>query len=212
VVKKQNQNSNGMGIYQKNKAHVARQCIYDALSDGQWHRYMELKNATKLSPRTLSKHLENMNSLTVVERKEDTESGKYPVPVLYKANDQFLNDYIKPTRMRKHYSDNVNAMLEETKDPLILLDMILQFAQVDFIRILQEIQTNKKISGEEILFFEEAFLWRNFESFTMDLITSTYKMIDKININQLLLSQAKRQKEIWEMAIKRYEELGIKGE
>ena len=42
----------------------------------------------------------------------------------------------------------------------------------------------------------------------MKLITASAKIIDKIDIDQLLVSQAKEQKIIWEMVMKRYEELG----
>jgi hypothetical protein len=209
MVKQKSQDDIGIGSYHKNKAHESRQAIYKVLADGQWHRNMELKKATGLSSRTLAKHLEKVTKLMYVERKEDVKSGQYPVPVFYKANDQFLNDYIKPNQMRKKFSDDIYKMLDESKDPLMILDMIHDFSILDFIKILKEIQIKKKISWEEIDFLEEAFLWYNYKYFTMYLIAATRKIIDKIDIDQLLISQAKRQKEIWNMVMKRYRELGL---
>jgi predicted transcriptional regulator len=199
-----------MGDYQKVKAGAARQAIYNVLSDGQWHRTMELKKTTQLSSRTLAKHLENLMTLKLIERKEDTTSGEYPIPVFYKAIDQFLHDFLMPNKMRQLFKDKVSEMLEETNDPLIVLEMIQQFAQVDFIRILEEIKNNKKMSGEELVYLYDAFLLGNFQSFSLALTVATYKMIDKIDINKMLFAQAKRQQEIWRKTMKRYEELGLR--
>jgi hypothetical protein len=44
----------------------------------------------------------------------------------------------------------------------------------------------------------------------MELIQATRKIIDKIDIDKLLLSQARRKKEIYEMLLKRYEERGLR--
>lgn len=59
----------GMGSYQENKAHYAQRAIFKALSDGQWHRNMNLKEITKLSSRTLAKHF-RPNDKASIDRKE----------------------------------------------------------------------------------------------------------------------------------------------
>jgi DNA-binding HxlR family transcriptional regulator len=197
----------GMGSYQEEKAHLARRKIYRILSDGQWHRNMELKEKTKLSPRTLAKHLIQMTKLQMIEKKTDAESGKYPVPVLYKAQPELV-DYIKSSMLREEYSDNVEAMLKECNDPLWMLDDIHFFSQITFTNILKEIQEKKNITWDEILYLEEAFLWANYRHFTMALIAATAKIIRDIDIDQLWVTQAKRQKEISELLLKAYAENG----
>ena len=67
-----------MGSYQEDKAYYARRSIFKALSDGQWHRFIDLKEKSKLSPRTLAKHLNRMVKIQIIERKTDIEGGKYP--------------------------------------------------------------------------------------------------------------------------------------
>jgi DNA-binding HxlR family transcriptional regulator len=64
----------------------AIQLIFKALSDGQWHRNMEIHEKTKISSRTLTKHLDRMAKTKIMEKKIDKESGKYPYPVLYRLN------------------------------------------------------------------------------------------------------------------------------
>jgi hypothetical protein len=203
------QPNNGMGVYQRREANKARQLLYAAMEDGEWHRCIELKKITKLSSRTLAKHIEELVKLKLMERKEDRESGEYPIPVFYKLDSTFINDFIKQNSMRKVFSDNIGEMIDETKDPLMIYDMVNAFCQVFFIQILKEIQNNKKIDNEELEYLEEMFLWYNFRYFTSALISASFKIIDKIDVNQLLLEQVIRQKEISELAIKRYAELGI---
>jgi hypothetical protein len=98
-------------------------------------------------------------------------------------------------------------MIDETKDPLMIYDMVNQFCQIFFIQILKEIQDNKKIDYVELEYLEENFLWYNYKYFTTYLIAASFKIIDKINIDQLLVEQAMRQKEIFEQALKHYENI-----
>jgi hypothetical protein len=58
-------------------------------------------------------------------------------------------------------------------------------------------------------YFEEFYLWDYYEYFTKKLIAATVKIVDKIDIKQLLLAQAEDQKEFWEDAIRLYNKLGI---
>jgi len=192
--KKENE---GIGGYQREKAYCAQRSILKALSDGQWHRNMELKETSKLSSRTLAKHLDMLQKARVIVKKRDVESGKYPVPVFYKAQDILLI-YMRSSLLREEFSNKVDAMTEETRDPLMILDVIHDFSQLAFIRILRQIQEDKKITWEQRNFLEEFFLWSNYKYFTMELIEASMRIVDKIDIDQLLMSQAKRKKEACE--------------
>ena len=64
-----------------------------------------------------TKHLDELEKdLNWIERREDTESGKYPYPVLYKATRSTASYgiYIKTVFDN---ADQIEEELKETKDP-----------------------------------------------------------------------------------------------
>ena len=201
---KSHKQNTGIGDYQTNKEYKATWSILKTLSDGQWHRNMELKEKTKLSSRTLAKHLNRMTNLQTVEKKTDIESGKYPVPVLYKSTPE-LTTYVKTTMARQEFGDQMEDSLNETKDPLFLLDAIQAVSQEGFVGLLRKIQQNIIVTNEEINFFAECFIWANYKQLTSKLIEASRKTINNFNINQLLTEQAKRQITIHEELLKSYE-------
>lgn len=73
----------GLGERQIKDAQTSQQAILKVLSDGEWHRYQELREQTSLSTATLSKHLKKLEK-GLVEKKLDLESGEYPYPVYYR--------------------------------------------------------------------------------------------------------------------------------
>jgi len=167
---------------------------------------MELKEKTKLSSRTLAKHLNQMTNIQIVEKKSDVESGKYPVPVLYKATPE-LTTYVKASITREEFANDLESLLDESKDPLILLDAIHDSSQLGFIELLTQIQQNKIVTIEQINFFAECFIWANYIQFTSKLIEASRKIIYDLNITQLLINQAKRQIIIYETVLKIYEKM-----
>jgi len=207
-MKNRKQNT-GVGNWHIDKAYKAKWSILKTLSDGQWHRNMELKEKTKLSSRTLAKHLNHMTNIQILERKTDVESKKYPVPVLYKATPE-LTTYIKASITREYFSNNLETCLHESKDPLFLLDTIHIFSQIGFIELLTQIQQNKIVTNEEINFFAECFLWANYKQFTSKLIEASRKIINDVNITQLLINQAKRQITVFQTVLKIYEKINQK--
>jgi DNA-binding MarR family transcriptional regulator len=198
----------GVGSYQMKKAYFARRAIFKALYDGQWHRNMELREKTKLSSRTLTKHLDRLIKSCLVERKTDNESGKYPIPVLYRAESELLA-YMKSSLLREDFAENVNAMLKETNDPLKILEIIHDYSQLAFLHILEQMKRKKDISDEEIEFLEEIFLWSNYKSFTFELVEATRRIAESLDINQLLVAQAKRVRMTVEETLRKYKEMGL---
>jgi DNA-binding HxlR family transcriptional regulator len=176
------------------------------LSDGEWHRNMELKEKTKLSSRTLAKHLNQMANRQIIEKKTDVESGKCPVPVLYRSTPE-LTTYVKASITREEVATELEPALNESKDPLILLEAIHASSQVYFLELLTQIQQNKIVTNEQINFFAECFLWANYKQYTSKLIEASRKIINDLNIAQLLINQAKRQIIIYETALKIYEKM-----
>jgi DNA-binding IclR family transcriptional regulator len=94
------------------KKKIAQESIFKALSDGQWHQNVELLSTTKLSSPTLHKHLKTMTKNQLIEKKTDIINGKHAV--LFKA-ETYLLSYIEGKKAREYFSDNVDAILEETK-------------------------------------------------------------------------------------------------
>ncbi len=165
--------------------------IWKALSDGQWHRTNNLKKTTKLSPRTLHKHLKQLTKDGLIDRKRDIESEKYPIPVLYKAQSDII-EATKTMEIMKKFSNKIDAILKETKNnPLIILDLINKWNQTNFIRLLKTIQNHKDIPLKEIETLTKLHLWLNYEWFTQILIEATTKIIKEVDINQCIIDQAK---------------------
>lgn len=118
----------------------ARWIIYKALCDNKWHRNIELKEKTKLSPITLQKHLKYMVDFKIVEKKTSVENGKYAV--LFKATTDlmiFLNAFA--TTMLT--IDSLKPALAEMKDPLLILEIIHIHSQIYFLKLLERIQKQK---------------------------------------------------------------------
>jgi len=191
----------GIGSYQTNKANKAKRKILKALADGKWHRNMELKEKTRLSSRTLTKHLNWMKEHQLIKKKADTESGKYPIPVYYKATAALLT-YIRASIQRQETIKRLEESLDYSKDPLLILEIIHVSSQLYFLDILRLIQNNENITNEEINFHANCFLWENYKQYTSKLIYASRKIIKTINIDQLESIQTKRQIEITAIVLK----------
>jgi len=133
----------GIGEYQIKKAKASKKEILKVLQDGKWHRYSEIKEATGLSPATLSKHLEELTK-GIVEKKLDLESGKYPYPVLYRLK-PFVFEKAKPIEPQ------FTRKYELIRYDLHFLHSLCGLLTLDFLRMYLE---NPK-ENEEI--FNQAF-------------------------------------------------------
>ncbi len=198
----------GMGEYQREKAFFAQRSILKAFSDGQWHRNKELRETTKLSSRTLSKHLENLTQLQMIERKEDMESGKYPVPVLYKATFAAL-EYIKTSIFIEESSKNIEPALMETRDPLAVLEIIHMASELGLVKILTELKEHKDMPVAVVQYLEVLFMEMPYKFFVLKLVDASRKIIDELDFDKLSIEQVKRQKEMAEFQLKRLSELGL---
>ena len=139
-----------MNSHNANYTRYSQNLILIALSDGQWHRIKELKEKIKLSPRTLYKRLNELEKeLNWIERKEETESGEYPHPVLYRATESILSIAILIKTV--HYNaDNIERDLKENKDPLQILERLHKLNLYYFTLLLETIQEDKYMSQKHI--------------------------------------------------------------
>ena len=201
----------GIGDYQIKQAEEAKWKILEALADGDWYRYKEIREKTNLSSRTLTKHLDRLQEIPIVERKEDVESGKYPVPVLYRIISPF-DTYVNAKVFRERFADDIEEMLDETKDPLVILDIIHTFSHTGFVQLLTEIKERDEISNNELCFFGECFLWGNYKILIARLMGESRKLKNELNILQFLKNQAERQIELNTLALQRYKEMEKKNQ
>jgi len=191
---------NNTGLSNRSKEYHAKRAIFKALSDRQWHQTIELKASTKLSSATIAKHLREMSKTQLIERKEDLESGKYPVPVFYKASNELM-EYITSCNLREIFKNSINGMIDETKDPLVILESIHLNSQLWFLEILKEMKSRKDMKAYEITWLEQIFLFESYEQMISQLIAATDKIIDQIDFDQMIFAQAARNKELSEMVI-----------
>jgi hypothetical protein len=175
-----------------------------ALSDAQWHRNMELIRETKLSSRTLGKHLDTLTNGQFIEKKTDVINGKHAV--LFKAKPDFIT-YIKLLMLKAREINSLEPALNRTHDPLRILDLIHFRSQTYFLDLLTQIQQKKNITKEEINLRAEYYLWSTYKESTSQLIEASLKIIDKIDITQLLINQAKRQRKDPKKVLKQYKEI-----
>jgi DNA-binding transcriptional ArsR family regulator len=164
-----------------------RQLLLMALSDGDWHRNMELKKETDLSQRTLSKHLDELEKENWIERKEDRISGLYPYPVLYRANSNgaVFGLFIK---MVFDNEKRIEAYLKEGKDPIELFQEFQSMNVYFFTLILEQIQNSDFKVLEPIDLVLEFSILGPYEFYTKSLIEAFTKSVQfgaRYDINQL---------------------------
>jgi DNA-binding HxlR family transcriptional regulator len=154
---------------------LSQNLILIALSDGQWHRIKELKENIKLSPRTLYKRLNELEKeLKWIERREDTESGEYPYPVLYRATELILPIAIQIKTVH-HNADNIEKNLKKTKDPLKLLDNFHILNLYYFSLLLETIQENKHMPQKAIHFMANLTIYNPYEIYVDNIIAEFIK-------------------------------------
>ena len=177
-----------MNSHNANYTRYSQNLILIALSDGQWHRIKELKEKIKLSPRTLYKRLNELEKeLNWIERKEDTENGEYPYPVLYRATESILSIAILIKTV--HYNaDNIERDLKENKDPLQILERLHKLNLYYFTLLLETIQEDKCMPQKHIDAMANLTIYDPYKIYVSNLIAAFAKNVRfgaQFDINQL---------------------------
>ena len=177
-----------MNSHNANYTRYSQNLILIALSDGQWHRIKELKEKIKLSPRTLYKRLNELEQeLNWIERKEDTENGEYPYPVLYRATESILSIAILIKTV--HYNaDNIERDLKENKDPLQILERLHKLNLYYFTLLLETIQEDKCMPQKHIDAMANLTIYDPYKIYVSNLIAAFAKNVRfgaQFDINQL---------------------------
>jgi DNA-binding HxlR family transcriptional regulator len=165
-----------------------QQLVLLALIDGQWHRNKELKEKTKLTARTLSKHLNELEKeFRWIERKEDTESGEYPHPVLYRATDSAVS-WTHYMKLVFDNADDIEADLKKAKDPLRILEELHEVNEYYFTLLLETIQEEKTASLKWLDSFMSFIFYSPYEIYTKEIVrafTEDVRFGEQFNIDKL---------------------------
>jgi len=151
----------------------ARAKILEVLFDGQWHQTKDLKVYTKVSPRTLYKHLEALKAY--IEKEEDETT--YPHRVYYRASPTLLSLMVE-SKLIKATTDGIMADLSNTKDLASILKFINMLINSQILTVLETIKkSNLKFSDtEQISFLMRSFVLTHFEYLMAGLVKATSKI------------------------------------
>jgi DNA-binding HxlR family transcriptional regulator len=111
----------GFGDDQITRTKKAKTAVLRALGDGEWHRFNEVVETTKMSPATVSKYLKAFKK--EVEKKRDLKSGKYPIPVSYKLTE--LGQKTLAERKTLDHIETPNKTYFKTENEHTLSEMLL---------------------------------------------------------------------------------------
>jgi DNA-binding HxlR family transcriptional regulator len=192
----------GMGDYQLALSSRARWLIVKVLSDRKMHQNKEIREKTKLSSKTLDKHLKQLQAQKLIQRIEDDQSGKYPHPVYYRAEPELVT-YSDARTMTDEVIQGIEPALQECRDPLMLLDGFHAANSGFLLGILSQLEGMKDISEYDWNWRLELFAWQPYRAFTEKLVLATKKILNHIDTERLLIEQAKRNKTIAEMTLER---------
>ena len=188
----------GVGKYQIEKAEKSIEVILKILSDEKEHRYKDLKKETKLNDPTLSKYLKRLVKLKVVKKRVDLQSGKYPYPVYYEAEPELVT-YSEAKISTKEFSEQIEPMLLETKNPIFILNNIELRSKMIFLTTLSQIKKDKNITDSKLDFLLELFVWEPYKFLTWKLVEAFRKHKDDIPFefdSEILIEKLSELKEL----------------
>jgi len=176
----------GVGSYQIKKARNSVRLILDVLKDGKWHRFSEIQKATGLSTATLSKHLKMLEG-KLVRKWIDVESGKIPIPVYYR-----LEQDIAIIQGLKKFSRPCLFTLEN-RLPRLDLYVYQKFIGEKLFAYLIEYSENPNKNEEEFSQAVEFFVLEDFREWIQALKEAVKKLRkEKVNITEILKEELTR--------------------
>jgi DNA-binding PadR family transcriptional regulator len=145
----------GFGDDQITRTKKAKTTVLKALEDGEWHRFNEIVEITKMSPATVSKYLKGFKK--EVEKKRDLRSGKYPIPVFYKLTE--LGQKTLAERKTLDHIEAPNKTFFEAENKNTLPEMLLgarqDIAQLIPVKSWYDLSPEGKVFIDTLLVFDE---------------------------------------------------------
>jgi len=181
----------GLRQYQTEKAIESQVSILKVLSyDEDLHQYSELKEKTKLSDATLSKQLKQLKEIKLIERKLDTESGKYPPPVFYRLNPIYVTAFRGAITMDKHKKRDIEHYIKTQlsfSNPVKIIKEINSHTNLALLGIMQHLKEHQNTDEKITRFLLELLVWNPYRKSTQLLIEKTLPIIDTINPKELVM-------------------------
>ena len=157
--------------------------ILKVLSDEEWHKYGELLEKTKISSRTLTKRLDDLQDRKLIQKEEREPRKRYP-SAYYKAEPELVTA-TKATILTEELSEDIEPALIEIKNPMVILELInLQNSLSLTSNLIEELKGNN-ISESKLYFLLELFVWEPYKALTWKLIEAIKKNRDIIDIEQI---------------------------
>jgi len=167
----------GIGKYHIDKSNKALLSIIKAVSKKE-KRPKDIKKETGLNDPTLAKYLKPLVKMKLISRKVD-QSGKYPPPVYYKAEPELLT-WIDAQVSMDNFSEQIEEVLLETKNPLAVLKLINLECQGVLEFIIFKLKQEKNTPDHKLEFLLDLFVWEPYRVHTWKLIEATKKHIDEL--------------------------------
>jgi DNA-binding HxlR family transcriptional regulator len=160
----------GLREYQTEKSMESQLSILSVLSyDEDWHQYSEIREKTRLSDTTLTKQLKRLKKIKLIERNLDTESGKYPYPVSYRLNPDYVNAF-RGSYRKEEVWETMQKNLRERRNLLAVMEEISKHNSTAILGILISIKENRHIDDKIQRLLLELLLWKPYKSLIWSLI------------------------------------------
>ena len=177
----------GIGRYQKDLAWDSEKQILNVLSNGKWHRYQEIQQATRLSTATLSKHLKRLEK-GLVEKRIDLQSGEYPYPVYYRIKQNVISQMER--EWRAFLFEQITKQPEFwLKQPEIFMEFLNQMVGLQILINLHYYFTWEK--NEAMLEQSNEFLAFSLYKECVDFLKAKLEELGKTENLSVILAEAK---------------------
>lgn len=168
----------------KAKSLEARTKILEVLFDGKWHQTKDLKVETKVSSKTLYKHLDALANF--IEKRVEPKENLPKAPVYYRATPTLLALKFESELTAASMKDIIKN-LSNPKELVPFLKVINMLNNFQILVVLETIQkSNLKFSDtKQISFLMRSFVLTPFEHQMAALVKATSKIIDSIDFDQV---------------------------
>jgi hypothetical protein len=190
----------GLREHQTSKAVESQMKILRVLSyDENWHRNGEIQGKTGLSTKTLSKQLDRLEEIKLIEKDENKsgnyeythpidEGRKYPYPVYYRLNPFFANAFRGHSQESpKETAKSIELELSKNGNPLEIMREISQENNIVMLGLLIFIKEHRNVDDRIKRLLLEYLVWNRYKALTWKLIEETEKIIDSIDIKKLVM-------------------------
>lgn len=150
--------------------------ILKVLSDEKWHQWKELLEKTKISSRTLVKHLSRLEKDKFIQSKREKTNMRL---VYYKAEPEVVT-YTEAETSTEEISQQIEGTLLETKNPMAILRIINNANNFMIMYMIKQLGVEKSFPKSKLRFLMEFWVWESYRVLTWKLIEASWKHMDML--------------------------------